>query len=435
MKKSIIVSFTLALMLGIIPSAVSANGSSCTGCIDYTIDVVSDATNVVLPGGGNAVPVTFIHPAWTASIPGATWIWSVDPVANPTTDEFSTFEKSFNVAGVVTSAVLDIASDNSYKVWINGTLIGEDASENNFGSADQYTATVVGALISGANTIKVEVKNWALGGGTPTTNPAGLLFKLTVNSKECPAPCCLGEVNVKVKNSNTVVINSVSTVAATGGNVAAGGNGGNGGNSGKTIANAGSCQEYNSTSWSDTTNTVVGDGNAIAIVPHPAWTASIPGATWIWKSSATTPNETVAFEKSFTVVGAVLSATLNIASDNSYKVFIDGVEVAADPAENNFQLATQDVHDLTANVTTGTHTLRVEVKNIGTYNASSNPAGLLYKLTVNSKVCPSGSTATGGSANGGNGGSNSGNIVTGPASSKSKVSNTVNSTITRIRRF
>lgn len=434
MKKILIVSFALAFVLGTFPTAALANGSSCTNCTDHTIEVVSDTSNIVLPGGGNAVPVTFIHPAWTASIPGATWIWSVDPVANPTTDEFSTFEKSFNVSGVVTSAVLDIASDNSYKVWINGTLVGEDASENNFSSADQYTATVVSALQSGANTIKIEVKNWALGGGTSETNPAGLLYKLVVNSTECPPPCCLGEVKVKNRN-RAVVTNNMSVVANTGGNVTAGGSGGNGGTSGSTIAVAGSCQEYSSTSISDTSNTVVGDGSAVAIVPHPAWTASIPGSTtWIWKSGATAANETVAFEKSFTVVGAVLSAQLDIASDNSYKVFIDGVEVAADAAENNFQLATQDVHNLTASVTTGTHILRIEVKNVGTYNTSTNPAGLLYKLVVNSKECPSGSTAIGGSANGGNGGSNSGNITTGNASARSSVMNRVNTNITRVRR-
>ena len=140
---------------------------------------------------------------------------------------------------------------------------------------------------------------------------------------------------------------------------------------------------------SDTTNLVEGDGNAINVaIIHPAWTASIPGADWIWKTSATANNEIVAFEKDFTVEGAtVLSATLDIATDNSYEVFIDDVLVASDPAENNFQLATQDTHDLLADVTTGAHTLRVEVKNIGTYNAESNPAGLLYKFVVESECC------------------------------------------------
>ena len=148
------------------------------------------------------------------------------------------------------------------------------------------------------------------------------------------------------------------------------------------------CVPHTETIVSDNTNTVVGDGNAVAVTPVGAWTASIPGATWIWKSAVTLPNETVAFEKNFTVVGAVVSALLDIASDNSYKVFIDNVEVAADANPVNFTLATQDTHNLTANVTSGVHTLRIEVTNNGVFS-ELNPAGLLYKFVVESKDCKS----------------------------------------------
>ena len=147
------------------------------------------------------------------------------------------------------------------------------------------------------------------------------------------------------------------------------------------------CALHTETIQSDETNTVVGDGTAIAIVPSSAWTASIPGAAWVWKSGATAPNETVAFEQTFTVIGTVLSAQLQIASDNSYKVFIDNVQVAADASATNFTLATQDVHDLTAVVTPGVHTLRIEVTNNGVFS-SLNPAGLLYRLVIESKECP-----------------------------------------------
>jgi hypothetical protein len=142
------------------------------------------------------------------------------------------------------------------------------------------------------------------------------------------------------------------------------------------------CALHTETIQSDDTNTIVGDGNAVAVATSSAWTASIPGATWIWNSGALPPNETVAFEKTFTVVGTVLSATLDIASDNSYQVFIDGVPVAADASAVNFTLATQDAHDLTASVTPGVHTLRIEVTNI------SGPAGLLYRFVIESEDCP-----------------------------------------------
>ncbi len=235
---------------------------------------------------------------------------------------------------------------------------------------------------------------------------------------------------------------------------------------------------------SDTSNTVVGGGNAVALTfIHPAWTASIPGATWIWEEDPVNPIlETKSFEKSFTVSGTVLSAQLDIASDNSYKVFIDNVEVAADPAENNFQLATQDIHNLTSVLTPGTHTLRIEVRNHpGSNDPQSNPAGLLYKFEVRTcppKCCGGEVTVTnnnvavvrnsvntnafsgGNNANGGNGsaagnggdvtnsdnnniggkGGRGGNgeaggvIITGNANAYSGVSNKVNTNIVRIRR-
>lgn len=226
------------------------------------------------------------------------------------------------------------------------------------------------------------------------------------------------------------------------------------------------------TSVSDLTTTVVG-GSPAAVAVHPAWTASIPGATWIWKSGATAANEVVAFEQNFTVSGTVLSAQLDIATDNSYEVFIDGVPVAGDINSVNFTLATQDPYNLTANVTPGNHTLRIEVKNVGTYNVSTNPAGLLYKFEV--KTCPpkccggdvhvdiknknttvinnvstsastgnnasqggnaksKAKTKNGGDANSTANGGNGGTVVTGNASAYSGVSNTVNTNIVRVRR-
>src|SRR3989344_494372 len=232
-------------------------------------------------------------------------------------------------------------------------------------------------------------------------------------------------------------------------------------------ANGSPCTPHLLEIVSDTSNTVVGNGNAVTITPHIAWTAIIPGSTtWIWESPPTTPNEVVGFEKSFTVVGSVLSAQLDIATDNSYKVFIDNVQVAADASAINFTLATQDTYNLTANVIPGAHTLRIEVKNHGTFNSSTNPAGLLYKLTVNSEECcprpdccfgditvtntNSGTIVTntvttvsstgGNSANGRNAsswnatGGNGGTIITGNARSRNNVSNVVNTNIVRIRR-
>lgn len=211
---------TLALLAAAVPMLAGATGGG-TQCTFHTTDVVSDTTNTV-EGGGNAAAVsTPYNSAWTASIPGATWIWSTATVTDPTTDQSATFDKTFTVSGDVTSATLDIAADNSYQVWINGTLVGQDASEDNYSSYDEYTSTVVSALHSGTNTITVTVKNWGEPGSTPSMNPAGLLYKLSIDSKTCVP---LSSSSVTVRNNNTATVtNTVVTTTNTGGNTANGG--------------------------------------------------------------------------------------------------------------------------------------------------------------------------------------------------------------------
>lgn len=159
-----------------------------------SLDVVSDTTNVVVETGLNAV-ATWVHPGWTASIPGATWIWKSLNVENPTSDEIYTFTKYFNWTDTtkLVSANLDLATDNSYRVWVNDQGVGTSTDENNFSAADSYD--VKSLLVNGTNKITVEVKNWALGGSTAETNPAGALYKLTLTGEDgsCtpdPLPQC-----------------------------------------------------------------------------------------------------------------------------------------------------------------------------------------------------------------------------------------------------
>lgn len=433
MKKILIVSFALALALGTVPVSVLASSPCCT---DYAIEIVSDTSNTVV-GDGNAVAI-IPHPAWTAVIPGSTtWIWKSSATAP---NEVVAFEKSFTVVGTVLAAQLDIATDNSYAVFIDGAPVAADIADNNFQVATQDVHNLTANVTSGTHTLRVEVKN--VGAYNPSSNPAGLLYKLVVTSQECPTPCCSGDIKVRNRN-NATVINNVSVVANSGGNVAAGGSGGNGGTSGSTIAVGGSCQEHSLTAVSDTSNVILpGGGNAVPVTfIHPAWTANIPGATWIWSVDPVanpTTDEFSTFEKSFSIVGSVTSAVLDIASDNSYKVWINGTLVGEDASENNFSSTGQDQYTTTvvSALQSGANTIKVEVKNwaLGGGTPTTNPAGLLYKLVVNSKECPAGSVAIGGSANGGSGGSNSGNITTGAATAKSKVINKVNTNITRVRR-
>jgi hypothetical protein len=136
-----------------------------------------------------AVPLTFIHPAWTADVgdPSAQWVWEEDGVGNPEATEYYRFTKTFDIPGDVTDATLKLAADNYYKVWINDVLIGEEQNdENNFQLATQDTFVGIGnKLQAGSNTIKVEGKNKGVADSSESSNPAGILFALYINYKDC----------------------------------------------------------------------------------------------------------------------------------------------------------------------------------------------------------------------------------------------------------
>ncbi len=148
------------------------------------ITMVSDEGTVVVENNAFAVPTYNSHPNWTASVPGATWVWETFFVQNPLVDTTKTFEETFIVDEVET-AVLTVAADNSYKVFINDVEVGGDAGEYNFRAGDEDVyPDLTSYIVDGENTLRIEVKNWALGDSTPESNPAGVLYKLVVTAKD-----------------------------------------------------------------------------------------------------------------------------------------------------------------------------------------------------------------------------------------------------------
>lgn len=177
---------------------VSAGNVFTAGAINLEIDhslstydgtstgdlvIVSDPSTQV--EGHDAVDLSFIHPAWT-SIPGANWIWVTDGPANPTTQDTETFTRTFTWSGTTTSATLDFAVDNYYTVTLNGHVVGADTTEDNYSSVieDDVTADIV----QGTNTLTYAVTNLGVPGSTPESNPAGLLYKLTILGSQLFAP-------------------------------------------------------------------------------------------------------------------------------------------------------------------------------------------------------------------------------------------------------
>jgi predicted ribosomally synthesized peptide with SipW-like signal peptide len=174
-------------------TAQTYNGVDCKTC---SVTVQSDTSNTVTgtvggsdgPNLPHSAVAAWTHSAWTASIPGATWIWTTNPTTqyDATNDVIYTFQKKFTWMGPINGATLAMAvgSDNSYEVWLNGTKVAFDTNENNFATADVISsASLTPYIIQGENTLEIKVKNWKPNGweGTPYTNPAGLLYKFTIN--------------------------------------------------------------------------------------------------------------------------------------------------------------------------------------------------------------------------------------------------------------
>jgi len=174
--------------------AQTYNDVDCKTC---SVEIKSDTTNQVVSTVDGDDPVLFPHaavqvsspnPAWTVTgdIPDATWIWATDPVTvhdAGNVNVYYTFQKTFEWWGPVTGATLSlgVGTDNGYQVKLNGNTVGTDWTEFNYKSpADTYSS--FGSFITqGTNVLSIEVMNKAMVGGTPAKNPAGLLYKLTIN--------------------------------------------------------------------------------------------------------------------------------------------------------------------------------------------------------------------------------------------------------------
>ncbi len=170
---------------------VNSNGPQCNPNAQKTY-LSSDVEGEVIAttdGSGPASLVTFIHDAWADTM-DALWIWidpttSADHALNGSTPQ--TFTRTFTVVGTPLGASLDIAADNGYVAKINGNTVCQNAGEHNY-EATTTCAVAANQLVNGVNTLTIEITNLPLVDGTPETNPAGVLYKLTLNEDECVVP-------------------------------------------------------------------------------------------------------------------------------------------------------------------------------------------------------------------------------------------------------
>jgi len=316
-------------------------------CNESDLTIVSDLNTTV--DGNPSVTTGSVH--WTANISGATWIWETAVIADPVGTTTKTFTRTFNLVDGVATATLDIATDNSYVVFLNGIQVGADSAENNHSLAGQDVITLDNSdFLYGTNTLEIIVTNWSQVNGVVQNNPAGLLYKLDLDLSSC-----IDLPGEEVPNQCTIQPFVVITD-----------------------------ESFEVTNGATTTS-------AVAAWVHAGW-ALITGSKWISDTEYVvdpTATSTRTFTQEFYLNGDVSTSTLEIAADNSFVVKINGATTTVDTDENNFN-PTQIFNLATSTFVNGTNTIEIIVDNFGLANATStgNPTGVIAKLSFD--VCDGG---------------------------------------------
>lgn len=190
--------------------AQTYNGDDCETC-SLTLHsgdggaMVTDASSnavlypIVSPFSAPLVtPTTITQQYWT-TLPGASWIWATDPIAvgddGSNGDVTYTFEQKFNWWGgaVNVNLSMNVAADNQYEIFLNGTSIATGVGSAQYTSLDSVAQGVFLAQVHpGENTLTFIVTNLAQDNSaynTPLYNPGGLLYYLTVerDPEDCDA--------------------------------------------------------------------------------------------------------------------------------------------------------------------------------------------------------------------------------------------------------
>lgn len=140
-------------------------------------------------------------------------------------------------------------------------------------------------------------------------------------------------------------------------------------------------------------STMVGGSAATVITKHDAW-AAIDSASWIWTGEESNANhdsasagEVQTFTRSFTIIGDPVDSSLEIAADNQYDVVLNGVDIASSTADNNYSPSTT-ITIPAGDLQTGENVIAFTITNGQDPETGNNPAGLAYKLTIDSETCP-----------------------------------------------
>jgi hypothetical protein len=274
-------------------------------------------------------------------------------------DTWRLYRTTFNVTNpaAVTSASIQIAADNAYEFYFNGILIDSttnwDPAATVYGASHEpggstapfgQPATHALTLQSGTNTLMVVVRNWD---NISQGNPSGLAYKVTLNYG---------------------TLNPLTPASYSGGG-----------------------------SWTNAAHVTDLPGSWV----QPAW-----GAYWVSTRSENSgiddPDEGEAwrlYKDEFTIpAGAAIdSASIQIAGDNAYEVYLNGTSIGTtadlipactvygdSPEPNGSMIPFTQAAAYAFTPQTGTNTLMLVVRNWG--DGGGNPTGLLYKASITYSV-------------------------------------------------
>lgn len=139
-----------------------------------------------------------------------------------------------------------------------------------------------------------------------------------------------------------------------------------------------------------------GDAAVVLSEISSYWTALIAQAFWIWgENPAANQGETTTetFTRTFTLSTIPSSAELKVAADDGYIATLNGHSIGEDNGYDqvNFTTEGQDTYSVsTEDFIVGENTLTVQATNIAWEEASSNPGGLLFRLSLEGASCDSG---------------------------------------------
>jgi hypothetical protein len=183
-----------------------------------TASTPSDNQTTFIAADGSkkaAVPTWDAFNGWTHAIAGATWLWSSQLVDKPDTTQQVQFTRVFTIAAgaVKYTGTLTIATDGAFVCMMNGVLTGVETDEANY--ATPLVLNISGSIQAGTNTLLCTVVNPGKAGSTANTNPAGLLFRIDINSYPVGATtscddgnaCTTGDFCIGQKCENGTVTN------------------------------------------------------------------------------------------------------------------------------------------------------------------------------------------------------------------------------------